>query len=113
RHRYQSLAYQVSAHLHHDEGEIVVLLRVADPGFHLGGNPRADLVGGQVSDLSEQLLQTILAELFGLRVVRLGNAGGEREEDVAGAQLDGRFFVGHVRKHADDGSSDGELLDLG
>jgi hypothetical protein len=37
-----------SAHLHHDEGEIVVLLRVADSVFHPGENPSADLVGVQL-----------------------------------------------------------------
>src|SRR6185503_4345651 len=54
-----------------DEGEIVVLLRVADPAFHLGGNPRADLLGWKVGGLAEQLLQALFAELFVLRVVRL------------------------------------------
>src|SRR5690348_3335344 len=90
-----------SAHLHHDEGEIVVLLRIADPVFHLGGNPRADRVGRKVSGLTEQLLQSLLAELFVLRVVRFGDAVGEGEEDVSGAQLDRRFLVVHVREHAD------------
>jgi hypothetical protein len=46
-----------------DEGEIVVLLHVADPAFHLGGNPRADLVGWEVSGLAEQQLQAVLTEL--------------------------------------------------
>jgi hypothetical protein len=34
-----------SAHLHHDEREIVVLLGAADSVFQLGGNAQADLVG--------------------------------------------------------------------
>src|SRR6185437_11414435 len=55
-----------SVHLHHDVGQIVVLLRVANPALHLGGNPRADLVGGQMRGLSEQRLQAFLAELFAL-----------------------------------------------
>ena len=52
-----------SAHFHHDESEIVELLRVADPVLHLGGNPRADLARWKVSGLAEQLLQVILAVL--------------------------------------------------
>src|SRR5437660_1522628 len=58
-----------SAHLYHDESEIVVLLRVANPVFHLGGNPRADFVRWQVSSLAEQPLQALLAELFAFGVV--------------------------------------------
>src|SRR4051794_18055707 len=65
-----------SAHLHDNESQIVVLLRVADPVSHLGGNPRADLVGWEVSGLAEQQLQAFLAELFVLGVVRLWDAVG-------------------------------------
>jgi hypothetical protein len=70
------------AHLHHNEGEIVVLLRVTDPVFHLGGNPSADLVGWKVSGLAEQLLQAFIAELLVFGVMRLGDAVGKGEEDI-------------------------------
>jgi hypothetical protein len=68
-----------SAHFHHDEGEIVVLLRVADPLFHLGGNPRADLVSREVSSQAEQLLQALLAELFVLGIVRIDSPGEKKQ----------------------------------
>ena len=38
------------------------------------------LVGREVSGLAEQLLQALLAELFVLGVVRLGDAVGEGEK---------------------------------
>ena len=93
-----------SAYLHHDEGEIVVLLRVADPVVHFGGNARADLISREMSGFAKQLLQALFPELFVLGVVGLGDAVGISEKDIAAVQLASRFFVARLREHADDGA---------
>ena len=53
----------------------------------------------QADDLSQQILQPLLAELLLVDVQRFDHAVGERDQHVARAEVDRRLLVAHVRNN--------------
>src|SRR5262245_8838698 len=102
-----------SVDLHHDERQIVVLVRGPNPRAKLLGDPRGDIRGRQVHHALQKLLEPCFAELLLARVQRLGDAVGERHEHVAGSKIDSGFLVRHLREQAEHGAADLQLVDLG
>src|SRR5712692_2549858 len=100
-----------SCHFHQDEGQIIVLWGIGDPALQLSGDLRRHLVHGEMSPLTQQVSQPLLAELFLLGVQRFENPIGEGHQDVARLQINRGFLIVVLREEPDHGSSCGQFFD--
>src|SRR5579863_10532337 len=68
-------------HLHHNEGEVVVLRSVLNPIAQFTRYTRGDHVRRQMHKLAQNSFQTILAELLVGGIQRFGYAVSESDQD--------------------------------
>ena len=92
------------------EGHIVGLLSIADPLLQGFESAFGEQRKRQLAVLLNVVEQALLSELFGA-VLRLGQAIGEGDEEIAGLELHDGFTVCEVIEESDYGAATAEALD--